>query len=499
MKAASASEMREIDRKAQEEYGLSGDLLMERAALAALQAIEAGLGSLLAKKIRVFCGKGNNGGDGLALARLLAERQAEVSVVLAFEPEHYSGLAAQNLLRTQKFGVPVVQWEKGFPAQTEPADLLVDALLGTGSKGVPRGTLVEIIQMVNDCGAPVYALDLPSGIDADTGRVPGIAVRAAKTITFGLPQPGLLVYPGAEYTGELLVAAIGFPQALLQTERLKTNYLTADEVRQWMPQRPPTAHKGSSGHILVAGGSPGMTGAVALTVLGALRAGCGLVTAGLRDLGDWPEKPMEAMAVSWSEAILRLADYRCVVIGPGMTTAGDGEQLLLQLLQDSSRPLVIDADGLNILAQNREWIKQLSPMAVLTPHPGEMARLTGLSTGEVQADRLGVARRYAREWNAIVVLKGARTVIALPDKTCYINLTGNAAMATAGMGDVLAGVIGSLIGQGSAPSDAAVLGVYMHGRAGDLAALAHGPAGVLAGDVVACLPNVWREMKRVES
>lgn len=488
MKVALANEMREIDRRAQAEYRMPGDLLMEQAALAALDLIRKDFGRLAGKKILIFCGKGNNGGDGLALARLLAGQKVEVTAVLAYEPDAYTGLAGENLARARNYGVTITLWSGFNRDELKAADLVVDALLGTGARGVPRETLVEIITMVNDCNRPVYALDLPSGIAADSGQIPGVAIKAVKTITFGLPQPGLLIYPGAGYAGEIMVASIGFPRTLLEDENLKIYTLIVAEACRLVPRRSPEAHKGTGGHLLVVGGAPGMTGAVTLAALGALRSGCGLVTAALPQPHIWQEKPAEVMATAWEEILNGSQTFRSVVIGPGMSTGIQATELLNRLLQRSKLPLVIDADALNILAANREWLTRFTQPVILTPHPGEMARLTGLSIGEIQADRLAVAGSFAKQWGVTVVLKGARTIVATADGTGYINLTGNSGMATAGMGDVLAGIIGSLICQGMTVREAGVFGTYLHGWAGDLAAAQGGPVGIVAGDVISQIP-----------
>jgi hydroxyethylthiazole kinase-like uncharacterized protein yjeF len=492
MKVARAQEMQEIDRLSQVEYRLSGDLLMERAALAVREVILRDYGSIVGWRIYIFCGKGNNGGDGLALARILEEQQAKVTVVLAYEPAVYSGLAAVNLQRAIKYGVRVIGWQQLDNQELNGAALLIDALLGTGAQGVPRENLVAMITKINDLHKPVYALDLPSGIDVNTGQVSQVAVHAVTTVTFGLPQPGLLCYPGAAYTGKLVVAPLGFPAQLLESERLTVNYLSQAELPEFLPCREPDAHKGSGGHLLVLGGAPGMTGALALTARGALRSGTGLVTAGLRDPWGWTEKPAEVMTVAWPKAMAQLTDYASVVIGPGLSTVSDSTDLLWRLLAGCQAPLVIDADGLNLLATRTEWWGGLRQTVVLTPHPGEMARLTGLTVREIQADRLTVARHYAESWGAVVVLKGARTIIGLPDGVTYINLTGNSGMATAGMGDVLAGMIGGLLAQGLTPAQAAVGGTYLHGLAGDLAVQAKGPIGIVAGDLVEQIPVAYQ-------
>jgi hydroxyethylthiazole kinase-like uncharacterized protein yjeF len=493
MKIATADEMREIDRLTQTDYDIPADLLMEKAALAALEVMEQTEGGLTGKLVYLCCGRGNNGGDGLALARLLMDKQAQVMVILAAEPGSYTGLAEVNLRRAQRFGVEIVTWESYDKTGLEKADLVVDALLGTGSRGVPRETIARLIVAVNELRKPVYALDLPSGIGVDTGQVNGVAVKAMTTITFGLPQPGLMIYPGAEYAGKVVVASLGFPRPLLENGNLNLSYLTRAEIRTFLPRRKATDHKGANGHLLIIGGSPGMTGAVGLAARGALRSGSGLVTIALRDC-FCQEKPTEAILTGWEGLPARMKTCDGIVIGPGMSTAADGRELLIRLLENSRVPLLIDADGLNLLARETDMLKKCGAPVTLTPHPGEMARLTGLEIKEIQSDRLGIARQYAGQWGVVLILKGARTIIALPDGTAYINLTGNEGMATAGTGDVLAGMVGALAVQGVSPGHAAVLGAYLHGLAGDLAAEYGGTAGMIAGDVADHIPEAYRRI-----
>lgn len=271
MKVAFAEQIQQIDRLTQEMFGVPGLLLMERAALAVLEEMEDRYGDLSEKGIYICCGKGNNGGDGLALARLLIEKESKVTVVFAFDRVLIKGLALENLKLAEKFGIRLVEWKEFNSEELTRADFIVDALLGTGTAGIPTGTVAEIISAVNNSGKPVLAIDLPSGIAVDTGQVNGVVIKAAVTVTFGLLKPGLLCYPGAEYTGDLIVKQIGFPKRLLETEKITMNFPTAHEIRLLLPERPLTAHKGTNGHLLVIGGSAGMTGAAVLTSLGALR------------------------------------------------------------------------------------------------------------------------------------------------------------------------------------------------------------------------------------
>jgi NAD(P)H-hydrate epimerase len=487
MRVVSTREMQRIDRLAQEEYGMPGVVLMERAALAVRQAMAGRYGALRGRRIHIYCGKGNNGGDGLALARLLAEDGAEVAALLTFAPEECRGLARENLERCRTYGIPVQSWADLEPRQAGAADIIVDALLGTGAAGPLQGSIADAVGRILELDRPVVAVDAPTGVDMDSGRVAGPAIRADLTVTFGLPKPGLLIFPGADYVGELITAAIGFPRPLLE-EDPRTVWATPSVVRPWLPLRPADSHKGSTGHVLICGGSAGMTGAVAIASLAALRGGAGLVTAALRPGMPFAEKPLEVMATEWPALSGRLEAYRAIVAGPGMGTAPDGRELLAGLLRESGAPLVLDADALNLLAAEPALLRGHPASLILTPHPGEMARLTGLSVAAVQADRLETARRYAAECNAVVVLKGARTITALPTGESYINSTGNPGMATAGMGDALSGLIAALLAQGLVPWRAAAAAVFLHGLAGDNAAGRLGPAGILASDVIGEFP-----------
>jgi len=494
MKLALASQMKLIDEKTQTEFGFSGDLLMERAALAAAGVLEELHPDFKERRIHIYCGKGNNGGDGLALARILHEKRVKVTAILMAASEEYHGLALDNLKRAVIYGVKLIQWNRREAGESAKADLIVDALLGTGSRGVPEGPVAAAIKTINNSGKPVLALDLPSGTDPDTGQAQGEAVRAEATVTFGLAKPGLLCYPGAGYAGKVIVAAIGFPKQLLEAEGLKLNSLTPTEAADFLPERPATAHKGTCGRLLIIGGAPGMTGALALASRGALRTGAGLVTVGLRDNLPFPEKPAEVMTVTWEEAMRRIKKFDGIVVGPGMGTAVDGKELLKFVFQNSVAPLVIDADGLNLIAAAPELFDEIRTSLVLTPHPGEMARLIGKPVAAIQEDRIKIAARFALDRKAVLILKGARSIIALPEGNIYINTTGNPGMATAGMGDVLAGMIGGLIGQGLSVATAGVVGTYLHGLAGDLAAERKGPVGLLAGDLIEAIPAALKKV-----
>ncbi|HHU50698.1 MAG TPA: NAD(P)H-hydrate dehydratase [Firmicutes bacterium] len=496
MRLVKAAEMKEIDRKAMTDYAIPGIILMEHAANALFQVIKEKFPSPV--KTGVICGRGNNGGDGWALARLLLQAGWDVTVFhpglgVALPPD-----AGQNREISLRLGVRAEDWETLLDAaeNIQSYDLLIDALLGSGFRGQAEGDYGRLIELINSSGKPVIAVDLPSGLEADTGRVNGPVVKAGQTVTFGLPKIGLLAYPGRVFAGEIIIDHIGLPQQLLDKEHSKYFTYLPEEVKKMRPRRKAEAHKGSCGRLLVIGGSAGLTGAPVLTGMGALRSGAGLVTLGLRDGLLLTEKPPELMVKSWShlhqeiETLGLGREYDAVIIGPGLSTALDGRELLLKVLTIENLIKVLDADALNIMSTVGEWWTKAKGPLVLTPHPGEMARLTGLSIAVVQKDRLAIAEEYAARWQAVVVLKGAGTTVASPEGLTYINPTGNPGLATGGTGDLLSGMIGAFLGQGLSPLEGACLGVYMHGAAADLAAEEVGYTGMIAGDVLFRLPRV---------
>ena len=507
MRVATASEMREIDSIAIHEYGIPGAVLMENAGVAVIRRLESIWETLTERKFCILAGKGNNGGDGYVITRHLANQGAKVKVFLLGEKASISGDARINLDIIDKMGIDIIEinserdWDNVKVAATF-ADCLVDALLGTGFRGEVSGDMAHMIDIINAAGKLVVAIDIPSGVDADTGRICGKAVQASHTVSFGLPKPGLFLYPGAEYAGELTVADIGIPTAVVDRQNIKQNIIMAGAVRAILPRRNPAAHKGVNGRALVIAGSRGLSGAAAMAAEGALRVGAGLVTlsapASLQDilavkLTEVMTKPLaetENGEIS-GEAIIEMDNLASgsdvLAIGPGLGRHEETAAAVRETITAVECPLVIDADALNALVGYTNILSECAALPVVTPHPGEMARLTGLSTQAVNADRIGVARQAAGEWGSIVVLKGAHTVVAFPDGEVYINTSGNAGMATGGTGDVLTGIIAGLIAQGLSSHDAAVAGVYIHGLAGDIAAQA-GMIGMTAMDVLKAVP-----------
>ena len=499
--------MKTLDRRTIEEYHIPADVLMENAGLRVVEEIERTWGPVSGKTVTVAAGKGNNGGDGLVVARHLHERSARVEVFLLAPPEQLTGETRANLERHQKISgqVRVVTEERlgDLNRALSQSDLIVDAIFGTGLSSPVEGLAARVIAAINGTGKPVVAVDLPSGIHTDTGQVMGCAVKATVTVTFALPKRGLLLHPGSDYTGRLQIAEIGIPSALIRQLSSAVQWMTAAEVSEGLIRRPLSAHKGTFGHVLVIAGSVGKGGAAAMTSLSALRVGAGLVTLALPSglEGTLRERPLEIMTLPLPqtadqslgpgaiEPLLKFAQDKSVAaIGPGLSTHPETALVVHGLITKLAIPMVIDADGLNVLVGHLDLLKKTRAPIVMTPHPGEMARLIGTSTHAVQTDRLGVAADFVKRHPVTLVLKGARTIIADRSGVLTINSTGNPGMATAGTGDVLTGMIAGLIAQGYPPDQAARLGVYLHGLAGDLAAAEVGEIGFIAGDLIQRIP-----------
>lgn len=514
IRLATAEEMRQAERRATAELGVPSLVLMENAGRGAADAIERAFGPAPGRRVGVVCGKGNNGGDGLVVARHLAGRGAAVEVWLIGAAADVRGDAAVNMDAARRAGLPLteVAGAPGLEALRRglaSADLVVDALLGTGVSGAATGLIADAIAAINEAGRPVCALDLPSGLSADRGALLGPTVRAQLTVTFGLPKRGLYLHPGAAHAGRIEVADIGVPRAWLE-QGLTVGLLEAEDVLAVLPTRPADAHKGHYGHLLVVAGSIGKTGAAILACLGALRAGTGLVTCALpasqqpivaARLAEamtepLPETGAQALSAKALDRLLELAGRMdAVAAGPGVGLDAETQATVRDLIRAAERPMVVDADALTALVGHLGTLREARGPRLLTPHPGEAARLLGRSIPEVQADRIESARRLARESGAIVALKGAGTVIAGPGGEVAINPTGNPGMATGGSGDVLTGVAGGFLAQGLGPEAALRAAVYLHGLAGDLAAAERGEAGLIAGDIADALPAALRRLR----
>ena len=514
MYLVTANEMQKMDRATIESFGLPGRILMENAGRGATQFFLEQFKDAENKKIGVIAGRGNNGGDGFVIARYLAQKGISVTVYLLSERQKISGDAAANLELLPPLKVPVIEMPdaESFSAhQTAMRHeaIWVDAILGTGLKSDVKEFFKDMIDFINQSNKPVFAVDIPSGLNSDTGQPCGACVRADATATFAFAKTGHFLLPGADYTGNLKIIDIGVPPHIANDVGPLQYLLTPDLIRTVSLPRPLDAHKGHTGHLLVIAGSTGKTGAAVMTAMSAMRAGVGLVTLGIpASLNPILEIHVtEAMTeplpetkegvlgeASFNRIMALLSDKKCLAIGPGIGTNPETKMLVQRLLQESKKPMVIDADGLNCLIGRTEILKNFEKPIVLTPHPGEMSRLIGTTAADVQKDRIKCARNFAEKFNVHVVLKGARTVVAHPDGRVFINPTGNPGMASGGMGDVLTGVIAGFIAQGHSPELAAHAGVYLHGAAADSLAKNKGSFGYLATDVMNTLPEAIKRL-----
>ncbi|MBI1920543.1 MAG: NAD(P)H-hydrate dehydratase [Geobacter sp.] len=513
MKIFTGEMMQRIDRRAMEEFGVPGLALMEKAGQGCVDEILARFGQGGDRLAAIVAGKGNNGGDGFVIARLLRKAGWDVRVLVLARREEITGDAKANLDRLDGSDLVFCDPEKGLKPHAgelgKGATVIVDALLGTGLRSEVRGKYAEAIAAMNRAGQPVLAVDIPSGVDAGTGRVLGTAVRASVTVTFAAFKVGHLLSPGREHCGELCQVDIGIPSRVVE-EAPGIEMVDGNLARTLLRRRTPNAHKGDFGHCLIVAGATGKTGAAAMTANSAVRTGSGLVTLAVpASLNHILEvKTTEAMTMplhdagtgwladqAWPVIADILPGKDSVAVGPGIGRNSETASLVRRLVEEVDKPLVIDADGLNAIAENVEVLKRKRSSAlVLTPHPGEMARLSGMTIAEIERDRLAAAADFAGRFGVFLILKGAGTVVATPDGAISINASGNPGMASGGMGDVLTGVIVSLLGQGYQPVDACRLGVYIHGYAADLVASEKGEIGMSAVDVQERLPYAFKKL-----
>lgn len=517
MKLVTVEQMRSIDAVASQDFGISGLILMENAGRAVADSIVNYLGDdVVSSRILVFAGKGNNGGEGFVVARHLVNRGADVKVFLVSPREEIHGDALVNLEILENLGISITilgsRDVQRIKVSLLYADLVVDAVFGTGFKRKAEGITAWVIEAINSCGKPVIAVDLPSGLEADTGRVQGPCIRASLTCTLGLPKLGFFLYPGVDFCGEIQVMDISLPRTLTNRESLFYNLIDAEFCSLMFPPRERESHKGTFGQVFVAGGSTGMTGAIALTAEAALKSGAGLVKACIPASlnGVMENKLTEAITVPLPEnenqvlgpdaasvLVREAGEDGVIAIGPGLSTDTGTEKFIAEVFAKTESALVVDADGLNAAAKNPDIFLELKVPAVITPHPGEMARLLGISSQEVQQDRIGVAGEFASRYSVVVVLKGANSIVAAPGGKIYVNTTGNPGMATAGSGDVLTGIIASFMAQGLSPVKAAVAGVYIHGAAGDALTESVGERGMVAGDILRQIPQTIAKLEKM--
>jgi NAD(P)H-hydrate epimerase len=509
MYLVTANEMQRMDRATIASFGIPGRVLMESAGRGATVFFLEELYRRHAGSVGVAAGRGNNGGDGFVMARYLHQKAIPVTVFLLAEKGRIAGDAGANLALLTQMGVRVVEVADAAALKAQQSimrhqQLWIDAILGTGLSADVRGHYRETIDFINRQQRPVFAVDIASGLNADTGQVCGTCIQAAATATFGFAKIGHVTYPGRSCSGRVKVIEIGIPPAIAADVGCKQHLITPHALKKIMPLRSPEAHKGQSGHVLILAGAPGKTGAAAMTARAAMRTGAGLVTLGIPIGLHRVVEPMltETMTVglpqtdagtldaSAAEPVRALMDgKRCLAVGPGVGTDPATGVLVRQVIETSSVPVVVDADAVNLIARDTATLARRKAPIVLTPHPGEMSRLCGRPTAEIQRDRIGHARAFAQRHQVHLVLKGAATVVAHPEGTVFVNATGNPGMAAGGMGDVLTGLIAGLIAQGLDTAAAARTAVYLHGLAADRLSATKGPVGYLATEVIDAIPE----------
>ncbi len=518
MRLVSAQEMQEMDRITIEDYGVPGVVLMENAARTTVQIILERYPEICSSKVYIFCGGGNNGGDGLVVGRYLHNMGTSVYIYLVTPKSRLKGDALLNLKIVEKFDIEIVEIKDANHLKEVISSIkdgyIIDALLGTGLKNDVRGIYAEAIDLINSLASQVISIDLPSGLEASTGQILGRAIKANLTITYGLAKIGQFVFPGRELVGELHLVDICIPDYVKEKDGW-CFVLTKEEIKTDLFNRGFNTHKGTYGHLLVIAGSRGKTGAAILASRAAQRVGAGLVTLGLPEgLNDvleaellevmtepLPEINGGMLSKNAFETIMELSrGKRAVAIGPGLGIASETKALIHELVENIELPLILDADAINVLQGHVDILKKRKAPTVLTPHPGEMARLIDKSSSFVQKDRVNIARAFAQETGCYLVLKGASSIIAYPDGRIFINITGNPWMATGGMGDILTGLIGGWIVQVPIEKvgDAVKLAVWTHGKAGDILAEEKPYVGLLASEVIDYISFAIEELHDID-
>ncbi|MCP3872638.1 MAG: NAD(P)H-hydrate dehydratase [Desulfobacteraceae bacterium] len=509
-----ASQMQDMDKQTIESFGLPGIVLMENAGRGAFDFLMRKFKDIGSKKVAVIAGRGNNGGDGFVIARYLMEKGIDVTVFLLSSKKKVTGDAKFNMDLYQTLcnkastrgiiEIPNIDTFKHQKTQIIHHDLFIDAILGTGLNSDVRGFFKDAIELINRSKKPIFSIDIPSGLHSDTGQPLGVAVKAHATATFAFAKIGHILYPGNTYTGELDIIDIGIPFFIEKEKNIPLSLINKEEIKPFFPSREFNSHKGSFGHVLVIAGSTGKTGASALCANAAMRCGTGLVTLGIaKSLNKiiepqviepmthpLPEKEKGLLTDNCFDKIQTLLkDKQALAIGPGLGTNTGTKKLVQKIIQKVKVPLIIDADAINCIADNLTVLKKKKAPAVLTPHPGEMARLCNVTTKEIQANRIEFASQFAKEYNSILILKGAQTIISLPNGRSYICPTGNPGMASGGMGDVLTGIIAGFSAQGLTVDQASLAGVFIHGLCGDILSRNMGDFGFIASDMVQIIPE----------
>ncbi len=509
-KACTRDEMREIDSIAINSYQIPGVVLMENAAISCVYELEKDF-SINGLKVVILCGKGNNGGDGLAIARHLYNKGAKIQVVLV-SGNQYLGDSKINYDICDAMDIPMDDYTDidEVTYKIEKADVIIDAMLGTGIEGELREEYHDVIECVNDSNKYVLSVDVPSGINSTNGDVLSVAVKATKTVTFGAYKLGMFLYPGADYTGEIVVSSISIPHAV--TERYNVNVTDNGFVKSKLIKRDNNTHKGDYGKVVVIAGSVGMSGAAYLAGESALKTGAGLVTiicphsinsaleAKTTEVMTYPvpENNGHISQRAIPEILEKISGADVILIGPGLGRDEDISALVTDVLRHSNVPVIADADALYHIAGNIGLIKECNCDLIFTPHAMEMARLVGVTPDLVEADRVNISKDFSDETGVVLLLKGHHTIVTSHDLKQYINSTGNSGMASGGSGDVLSGIIAGLVAQGSEPQDAATMGAYIHGMAGDIAKGKYGEAFMSAGNLIDAIGDAFFRILQVD-
>ena len=513
MKILNQEEMRSLEKIAIDDYQMTSRLLMENAGRSIFDYIRSIDQNF--SKVIILCGLGNNGGDGFVLARQLYNKGIPFELFIIGDGEKIKGDAQLNLNILKKLDIDINTIEDKYKIRSleqiiDKNDLIIDAILGIGIKGPVRELAKEVIEVINSLHNLVISVDLPSGVDSDTATIGNIAVEADATIALGLPKFGNILFPGANFNGNLVVGDVGISAKIADAIKSETYIITEKLIKNYIPKRMADSHKGTYGKASVIAGSRGLSGAAILTCLAALNAGVGVIELFIPESIDLiistkvveiitrplKESQNGIMDLSSISGILEGIEKSDVVaIGPGCGNSNELFELVKRVINAYEKPVVIDADGLNALSKNIEILKESKSEIVLTPHLGEMSRLIKRPIEEIKKDKINIVKEFSKEYNVILVLKGARTVIGLPNGKIYINVNGNSGMSTAGSGDILTGIIASLIAQGLDPKKAALLGVFIHGYSGDLVANEKGEYGMLAEDIVKSIGRAFKELK----
>lgn len=515
MKACFASEMRGVDKAASEIGGIPSIVLMENAAMACVEELKNDFANLSEKSVAVFCGKGNNGGDGFAIARHLYNMGIDVAVYLVCGNE-FKGDAKINfdIIKRMNINIDVISDIEDLKYIVRSYDIIVDAIFGTGISGTVRGISYDVISEINDNAKYIMAVDVPSGINSDSGEICGVCIKADKTVTFAAYKVGMLMFPAADYVGKAAVKNISIPDYIIDGQNLKINVIDDKFVRSNFPKRENNSQKGDYGKVLVIAGSAGMTGAAYLSSQTAVTTGSGLVTLAVPSSlnGAMEAKTTEVMTVPLSdrngrisagaiddEILKRVDKADTVLIGPGLGRCDDVSEVVESVLEYSKVPVIIDADGINAVAENMKALSSCTCPVIFTPHTVEMSRLTGLEREYIEDNRLVTAKEFAEENGVTLILKGHHTIVTGQDGEQYINITGNSGLATGGSGDVLAGTVASLVSRGINETVASAMAVYIHGLAGDIAKDKYGIESVTASKVMECIPCALRQILQVEN